>query len=43
MVAEDQAVVVITLVWFWRSAQRCSATRARDAAARRQMATFRRL
>ena len=47
MAAEDQAVVVIlcfVLVWFWRRcAQRRSAARARDAAAGRRMATFRRL
>ena len=45
MAAEDQALVVIlcfALVWFWRRcSQWRSAVRARDAAARRRMATFR--
>ena len=47
MAAEDQAVAVIlcfVLIWFWkRLAQWRSAARARDAAARRRMTTFRRL
>ena len=47
MVTEEQAIVVMscfTLVWFWRRrAQRCSAARARDAAARRRTAAFHRL